>query len=55
MLLGRGTEAHNFIVFQFRMPRIVLSILVGMGMGVSGCIMQSLLKNDMASPGTLGV
>ncbi|MBU3134344.1 iron ABC transporter permease [Clostridium gasigenes] len=55
VLLGRGTEAQNLIVFQFRMPRIVLSILVGMGMGVSGCIMQSLLKNDMASPGTLGI
>ncbi|MBU3109744.1 FecCD family ABC transporter permease [Clostridium gasigenes] len=55
VLLGRGAEAQNLIVFQFRMPRIVLSILVGMGMGVSGCIMQSLLKNDMASPGTLGI
>ncbi|GCD08635.1 FecCD family ABC transporter permease [Clostridium tagluense] len=55
VILGKGTDQQNLIVFQFRMPRILLSILVGIGMGVSGCIMQSLLKNDMASPGTLGI
>ena len=55
VLLGHGTDKENLIVFEFRLPRIVLSILVGVGMGVSGCIMQSLLRNDMASPGTLGI
>ena len=42
-------------MFDFRLPRIVLAVLVGFGMGASGCIMQSLLRNDMASPGTLGI
>ncbi|WP_375373918.1 FecCD family ABC transporter permease [Paenibacillus sp. S150] len=55
VLLGEGTEQQKLIVFDFRLPRIVLSILVGIGMGASGCIMQSLLRNDMASPGTLGI
>lgn len=55
VLLGKGTDKQNLIVFEFRLPRIVLSILVGIGMGASGCIMQSLLRNDMASPGTLGI
>lgn len=55
VILGRGTEKQNLIVFEFRLPRIVLGILVGVGMGASGCIMQSLLRNDMASPGTLGI
>ncbi len=55
VLMAKGTLQQNLIVFEFRLPRIVLSILVGIGMGVSGCIMQSLLKNDMASPGTLGI
>ncbi|MFV0352550.1 MAG: FecCD family ABC transporter permease [Oscillospiraceae bacterium] len=55
VVLGRGTKKQNLIVFEFRLPRIVLAILVGMGMGVSGCVMQSLLRNDMASPGTLGI
>lgn len=55
ILLGNGTDDQNLIVFEFRLPRIILGILVGMGMGVSGCIMQSLLRNDMANPGTLGI
>lgn len=54
-LLGQGSRNQNLIVFEFRLPRIILAILVGIGMGVAGCIMQSLLKNDMASPGTLGI
>ena len=55
VIMGEGTNKQNLIVFDFRLPRIVLSILVGIGMAISGCIMQSLLKNDMASPGTLGI
>ncbi|MBU5673745.1 FecCD family ABC transporter permease [Paenibacillus brevis] len=55
VLLGKGTDKQNLIVYEFRLPRIVLAILVGIGMGAAGCIMQSLLRNDMASPGTLGI
>ncbi|WP_312502497.1 FecCD family ABC transporter permease [Lacrimispora sp.] len=55
VIIGRGTPQQNLIILEFRLPRIVLSILVGVGMGISGCIMQSLLRNDMASPGTLGI
>ncbi|WP_042160943.1 FecCD family ABC transporter permease [Paenibacillus gorillae] len=55
VLMGNGTDKHNLIVFDFRLPRIVLSILVGLGMGAAGVVMQSLLRNDMASPGTLGI
>lgn len=55
VILGKGTQKQNLIVFEFRLPRIILAMLVGIGMGASGCIMQSLLRNDMASPGTLGI
>lgn len=55
VILGKGTEKQNLIIFEFRLPRIILAVLVGIGMGASGCIMQSLLRNDMASPGTLGI
>ncbi|WP_313133866.1 FecCD family ABC transporter permease [Anaerocolumna sp.] len=55
VVIGKGTEKQNLIVFEFRLPRIILAVLVGIGMGASGCIMQSLLRNDMASPGTLGI
>lgn len=55
VIMGKGTAQQALIVYEFRLPRIVLAILVGIGMGVSGTIMQSLLRNDMASPGTLGI
>ena len=55
VILGKGTAQQNLIVFEFRLPRIFLAILVGIGMGTAGCIMQSLLRNHMASPGTLGI
>jgi len=55
VLFGNGTDKQNLIVFEFRLPRIILAMLVGVSMGASGCIMQSLLQNDMASPGTLGI
>jgi len=55
VILGKGTSKQNLIVMEFRLPRIILAVFVGIGMGISGCIMQSLLRNDMASPGTLGI
>lgn len=55
VFLGKGTDKQNLIVYEFRLPRIVLAIFVGIGMGAAGCIMQTLLRNDMASPGTLGI
>lgn len=54
-LAGGGTENSRLVLFDFRLPRLCLAILVGIGMGASGVIMQALLHNDLASPGTLGV
>ncbi len=55
VVLGKGTAKQNLIVFEFRLPRIVLSILIGIGMATSGCILQALFKNDLADPGILGI
>lgn len=54
-LAGKGTYQARLVIFDFRLPRLCLAILVGIGMGASGVIMQNLLHNDLASPGTLGV
>lgn len=45
----------SYIFFQVRLPRIVLCSLTGIALGLSGCIMQNLLRNPLASPFTLGV
>ncbi len=53
--LGGGDHYCRLALFGIRLPRLVLSVLVGLGMGVSGVVMQDLMHNDLASPGTLGV
>ena len=55
VLLGQGTDKQNLVVFEFRLPRIVLAILVGMGMALSGTVLQGLVRNDLADPGILGI
>ena len=54
-LMGDGTQQQKLILFDFRLPRIVISILVGAGFAVSGCILQSVARNPLAEPATLGI
>ncbi|MGG1658432.1 FecCD family ABC transporter permease [Brevibacillus sp. NRS-1366] len=54
-LLGSGTDKQNLILFDFRLPRIVISILIGAGLAVSGCIIQGISRNALADPGILGI
>lgn len=43
------------IVWLIRLPRIILAIAVGMGLSVSGLVMQAIVKNPLADPYVLGV
>ncbi|SFM27185.1 FecCD family ABC transporter permease [Methanolobus profundi] len=43
------------VVWNIRLPRIVAGIMAGFGLGICGCVMQSVLKNPLASPFTLGI
>lgn len=54
-ILGMGTEKQELVLFQFRLPRIVISILIGMGLSLSGCIIQGVSRNPLADPGLLGI
>lgn len=55
ILAGGGTERENLILFDLRLVRIVLAVLVGVGLSVSGTIFQTISKNTLASPDLLGV
>lgn len=54
-LFGMGTDKQSLILFDFRLPRIVISILAGAGLAVSGCILQGVSRNALADPGLLGI
>jgi ferric hydroxamate/heme transport system permease protein len=54
-LVGRGEWTENLIVLQMRLPRLVLSALIGAGLAVAGALLQGLSRNDLASPSTVGV
>ena len=54
-LLQTGSRENSVIVWNVRMPRLVTAVTVGMALGLSGCIMQNVLCNPLASASTLGV
>lgn len=43
------------IVFELRLPRTLLAILVGAALGLSGAVLQGYTRNPLADPGVLGV
>jgi iron complex transport system permease protein len=47
--------AINKIILLLRLPRIALAILAGIGLSVAGAIMQSVTRNPLVSPFTLGI
>lgn len=47
--------AVNKIILLLRMPRLAMAILAGIGLAVSGAIMQSVTRNPLVSPFTLGL
>jgi iron complex transport system permease protein len=56
--IGRADELpteYRMIVFDLRLPRILLGILVGAALSVSGASFQALLRNPLADPYVLGV
>lgn len=54
--LDNGTDAaSNKVIMLLRLPRIALAMLAGIGLAVSGAVMQSLTRNYLVSPFTLGI
>jgi len=52
--LSRNSLLQQLIV-MVRLPRIVLSLVVGAGLAVSGIVMQTVFQNSLADPGILGI
>ncbi|WP_226482838.1 FecCD family ABC transporter permease [Natrinema amylolyticum] len=57
-LLGEAMpemRTESLIVWNIRLPRVFVAVLVGMNLGVSGAIFQAVTRNELASPFILGV
>lgn len=54
-LIGKGDATTTTIVFNLRMPRAVMAILIGASLAVSGALLQAVMRNPLADPGTIGV
>ncbi len=54
-LVSPDQSLAGLVVTELRLPRAVLAILVGAALGLSGAVLQGLLRNPLAEPGLLGV
>nr|WP_296008366.1 iron ABC transporter permease [uncultured Blautia sp.] len=55
-IIGRSSDQKiNIVVQNVRLPRICTAAIAGAGLGVTGCILQAILNNPLASSSTLGV
>ncbi|RUM99917.1 iron ABC transporter permease [Pseudaminobacter arsenicus] len=60
-LSGAGTDGvalsarDSIIIYEIRLPRVVLGALIGAALAVSGAVMQGLFRNPLADPGLVGV
>ncbi|WP_426449510.1 FecCD family ABC transporter permease [Paenibacillus sp. S-38] len=54
-LLGFGSPDENLVLFEYRLPRILVTAMAGIGLGISGAILQGLSRNALADPGILGL
>ncbi|RBW68038.1 FecCD family ABC transporter permease [Bacillus taeanensis] len=54
-LFGYGTEMNTLVVHSFRLPRIVLALIAGSALAVSGAILQAIIRNPLASPDLIGI
>ncbi len=54
-IFQKGEEINKTIIWDLRLPRLLASLLVGSSLGMSGALLQGMLRNGLASPYLLGI
>ena len=54
-LVGGGDDGDRFIVLDLRLPRVVVTVFVGLALGLSGAVVQTITRNPLASPDVIGI
>lgn len=52
---GHGTKKNQLLLFEFRLPRLLIAILAGASLGVAGALFQGVTQNELADPGIIGI
>jgi len=55
VLTGRAEELEQFLVWQVRLPRLLLAVIVGAALAITGAVTQGLFRNPLAEPTLIGV
>lgn len=54
-IFGHGEELSRTIVWDLRVPRVLVALIVGINLAISGALLQSVMRNPLADPGLTGV
>lgn len=54
-LEGSSKHTWDYIILNYRLPKAIVAILAGIGLSVSGLLMQTLFRNPLAGPYVLGI
>ncbi|MFH6597284.1 FecCD family ABC transporter permease [Ectopseudomonas khazarica] len=52
---GQGEPLQVFLIQELRLPRLVAGLLSGAALGAAGCLLQTLARNRLATPGVIGI
>lgn len=52
---GSNNSTWDYIILNFRIPKAITAVLVGIGLSISGLLMQTLFRNPLAGPYVLGL
>lgn len=53
--LGQGEPMQIFLIQELRLPRLIAGLLSGAALGAAGCLLQTLARNRLATPGVVGI
>jgi iron complex transport system permease protein len=53
--LGNADSSDSMIIFSLRMPRVLIAVMVGSALAVSGALLQGIVRNPLTSPDIIGI
>lgn len=54
-LFSSETSLASLVMYEIRLPRALLGLMIGVTLGLSGAVLQGFLRNPLAEPGILGI